>query len=150
MIHKAKDKNGNTISYKFDLDEESDGTQKSFGLLGPWIDALLNGYTIVIDELDIRLHTLLVKKLMEMFLDPDVNKKNAQLIFTTHDTNLLDSDLLRRDQIWFTEKKEDKSTDLYSLYDFGGVRKNISIEKWYLQGKYGAIPILKGDWKWED
>lgn len=150
MIHKAKDKNGNIISYKFDLDEESDGTQKFFGLLGPWIDALLNGYTIIIDELDIRLHTLLVKKLMEMFLDPDVNKKNAQLIFTTHDTNLLDSDLLRRDQIWFTEKKEDKSTDLYSLYDFGGVRKNISIEKGYLQGKYGAIPVLKGDWKWED
>lgn len=150
MIHKAKDKNGNIISYKFDLDEESDGTQKFFGLLGPWIDALLNGYTIIIDELDIRLHTLLVKKLMEMFLDPDVNKKNAQLIFTTHDTNLLDSDLLRRDQIWFTEKKDDKSTDLYSLYDFGGVRKNISIEKGYLQGKYGAIPVLKGDWKWED
>lgn len=146
MIHKAKDKEGNITNYKFDIDEESDGTQKFFGLLGPWINALLNGYTIVIDELDIRLHTLLVKKLMGMFLDPDVNKNNAQLIFTTHDTNLLDSDLLRRDQIWFTEKKEDKSTDLYSLYDFGGVRKSISIEKGYLQGKYGAIPVLKGDW----
>ncbi|MDG5854916.1 AAA family ATPase [Clostridium beijerinckii] len=150
MIHNIKDKDGNIINYEFDIDEESDGTQKFFGLLGPWIDALLNGYTIVIDELDIRLHTLLVKKLIEMFLDPDVNKNNAQLIFTTHDTNLLDSDLLRRDQIWFTEKKEDKSTDLYSLYDFGGVRKSISIEKGYLQGKYGAIPVLKGDWKWED
>lgn len=150
MIHNIKDKDGNIINYEFDIDEESDGTQKFFGLLGPWIEALLNGYTIVIDELDIRLHTLLVKKLMEMFLDPDVNKNNAQLIFTTHDTNLLDSDLLRRDQIWFTEKKEDKSTDLYSLYDFGGVRKSISIEKGYLQGKYGAIPVLKGDWKWED
>ena len=146
MIHKAKDKEGNITNYKFDIDEESDGTQKFFGLLGPWINALLNGYTIVIDELDIRLHILLVKKLMGMFLDPDVNKNNAQLIFTTHDTNLLDSDLLRRDQIWFTEKKEDKSTDLYSLYDFGGVRKSISIEKGYLQGKYGAIPVLKGDW----
>lgn len=150
MIHNAKDKDGNITNYEFDIDEESDGTQKFFGLLGPWLDALLNGYTIVIDELDIRLHTLLVKKLIEMFLDPDVNKNNAQLIFSTHDTNLLDSDILRRDQIWFTEKKEDKSTDLYSLYDFGGVRKNISIEKGYLQGKYGAIPVLKGDWKWED
>lgn len=149
-IHKSKDIDGNIINYEFDIDEESDGTQKFFGLLGPWLDALLNGYTIVIDELDIRLHTLLVKRLIEMFLDPDINKTNAQLIFTTHDTNLLDSDLLRRDQIWFTEKKEDKSTDLYSLYDFGGVRKNISIEKGYLQGKYGAIPVLKGDWKWED
>lgn len=150
MIHNSKDKDGNIINCTFKLKEESDGTQKFFVLLGPWLDALLNGYTVIIDELDIRLHTLLVKKLMEMFLDPDVNKNNAQLIFTTHDTNLLDSDLLRRDQIWFTEKKEDKSTDLYSLYDFGGVRKSISIEKGYLQGKYGAIPVLKGDWKWED
>ena len=150
MIHRIKDESGNIINYKFDLDEESDGTQKFFGLLGPWIDALLNGYTIVIDELDIRLHTLLVKRLIEMFLSPEINKNNAQLIFSTHDTNLLDSDLLRRDQVWFTEKKEDKSTDLYSLYDFGGVRKNVSIEKGYLQGKYGAIPVLKGDWQWED
>ena len=150
MIHNYKDKDGNIINCPFEFNQESDGTQKFFGLLGPWIDALVKGYTIVIDELDIRLHTLLVKKLMEMFLDPDVNKKNAQLIFSTHDTNLLNSDLLRRDQIWFTEKKEDKSTDLYSLYDFKGLRKNISIEKGYLQGKYGAIPVLKGDWKWED
>ena len=148
MIH-AVEEDGKIINYEFDLDEESDGTQKFFGLLGPWIDALINGYTIVIDELDIRLHTLLVKKLIEMFSDPNINKNNAQLIFSTHDTNLLDSDILRRDQIWFTEKKEDKSTDLYSLYDFGGVRKNISIEKGYLNGKYGGIPVLKGDWSWD-
>ncbi|SFC38543.1 AAA family ATPase [Clostridium uliginosum] len=149
MIHSIKDKAGNIINYEFKLDEESDGTQKFFGLLGPWVNALLNGYTIVIDELDIRLHTLLVKKLIQMFLDPNINKNNAQLIFSTHDTNLLDSELLRRDQVWFTEKREDKSTDLYSLYDFGGVRKNVSIEKGYLQGKYGAIPVLKGDWQWD-
>ncbi|KFX54715.1 ATP-binding protein [Clostridium botulinum] len=149
MIHSIEDESGKIINYEFKLDEESDGTQKFFGLLGPWVDALLNGYTIVIDELDIRLHTLLVKKLIQMFLNPEINKNNAQLIFSTHDTNLLDSELLRRDQIWFTEKKEDKSTDLYSLYDFGGVRKNVSIEKGYLQGKYGAIPILKGDWQWD-
>lgn len=148
MVHTVED-NGEIINHEFSLNEESDGTQKFFGLLGPWIDALINGYTIVIDELDIRLHTLLVKKLIEMFIDSDINKNNAQLIFSTHDTNLLDSDLLRRDQIWFTEKKDDKSTDLYSLYDFGGVRKNISIEKGYLNGKYGGIPILKGDWKWD-
>lgn len=149
MIHSIKDRNGNIINHKFDLGEESEGTQKFFGILGPWIKALINGNTVIIDELDMRLHTLLVKKLIEMFLDPDINKNNAQLIFSTHDTNLLDSNLLRRDQIWFTEKREDKSTDLYSLYDFGGVRKNISIEKGYLQGKYGAIPVLKGDWLWD-
>lgn len=149
MIHSIKDKNGNIINHEFELNEESDGTKKFFGILGPWLDALLNGYTVVVDELDMRLHTLLVKKLIEMFLNPNINKKNAQLIFSTHDTNLLDSDILRRDQIWFTEKREDKSTDLYSLYDFGGVRKSISIEKGYLQGKYGAIPVLKGDWLWD-
>lgn len=150
MVHSIKDKNGNIVTHEFGLGQESDGTQKFFGILGPWLDALLHGYTIVIDELDMKLHTLLVKKLIEMFLDPDINKRNAQLIFTTHDTNLLDSNLLRRDQIYFVEKKEDKSTALYSLYDFGGVRKNISIEKGYLQGKYGAIPVLNNDWKWDN
>ena len=147
--HFIEDENGNVLKQAFQLSDESEGTQKFFGLLGPWVDALVNGYTLVIDELDIRLHTLLVKKLVEMFLNPAINRNNAQLIFTTHDTNLLDSNLFRRDQIWFAEKREDKSTDLYSLYDFGGVRKNISIEKGYLQGKYGAIPVLKGEWLWD-
>lgn len=85
------------INYRFELDEESEGTQKFLGILGPWIEALINEYTVVINELDMRLHTLLVKKLIEMFLDSNINKNNAQLIFSTHDTNLLDSNLLRRD-----------------------------------------------------
>lgn len=144
-IHKGVDEKGNVSDIVFNLNDESDGTQKYFGILGPLIEVLMNGYTIVIDELDIRLHTLLVMKLVDLFLNPKINNKNAQLIFSTHDTNLLDTDMLRRDQVWFAEKKEDKSTDLYSLHDFGGVRKNEKIEKGYLQGKYGAIPFFKGD-----
>lgn len=143
-LHRGVDEKGNAIDIYFNLGQESEGTKKYFGILGPIISVLMNGYTLVIDELDIRLHTLLVMKLVELFLDPEINKNNAQLIFSTHDTNLLDIDVLRRDQIWFVEKKEDKSTDLYSLYDFGGVRKSEKIEKGYLQGKYGAIPYLKG------
>ncbi len=133
---------------EFDLAEESEGTQKLFGLLGPWVDVLERGSTLIVDELDIRLHTHLTRFLVGLFQDPEINKKNAQLIFSTHDTNLLDQDLFRRDQIWFTEKKEDNSTDLYSLDDFT-VRKDAAIEKGYLQGKYGAIPYMKGDCLWE-
>ncbi|MCB2361960.1 AAA family ATPase [Clostridium estertheticum] len=133
---------------EFDLAEESDGTRKLFGILGPWVTVLEQGHTLIVDELDIRLHPHLTRFLVELFQNPDVNKKNAQLIFSTHDTNLLDQDLFRRDQIWFTEKKEDNSTDLYSLDDFT-VRKDAAIEKGYLQGKYGAIPNMKGDCLWE-
>jgi AAA15 family ATPase/GTPase len=129
---------------EFDLGEESEGAQKLFGLLGPWVDVLEHGSTLIVDELDIRLHTHLTRFLVELFQNPEINKNNAQLIFSTHDTNLLDQDLFRRDQIWFTEKKEDNSTDLYSLDDFT-VRKDAAIEKGYLQGKYGAIPYMKGD-----
>lgn len=144
-MHKGIDENGNEINVSFRLSEEFAGTQKYFGILGTFLQTLQKGYTLIIDELDIRLHTLLVLKLVQLFLNPEINKKYAQLIFTTHDTNFLDSDMLRRDQIWFVEKKQDRSTDLYSLYDFGGVRKNDKIEKGYLQGKYGAIPYFKGD-----
>ncbi|OAA91757.1 AAA family ATPase [Clostridium ljungdahlii] len=133
---------------EFDLDEESDGTKKLFGLLGAWFEVLDTGATLVVDELDIRLHSKLTRFLVELFHDKEINKKNAQLIFSTHDTNLLDQEIFRRDQIWFTEKKEDNSTDLYSLDDFP-VRKDAAIEKGYLQGKYGAIPYLKGGLQWQ-
>lgn len=147
--HHGIDENGNDINVQFNFGEESEGTKKFFGLLGPWIDVLSNGSTLIVDELDIRLHTKLTRVLVDMFNDSKINTKNAQLIFSTHDTNLLDQDIFRRDQIWFTEKKEDHSTDLYSLQDFGGVRKDKSIEKGYLQGKYGAIPMFIGDWSWD-
>lgn len=144
-VHKM---NNSEELVEFDLGEESDGTRKLFGLLGPWVEVLQEGSTLIVDELDIRLHTHLTRFLVELFQSPEINKNNAQLIFTTHDTNLLDQDLFRRDQVWFTEKKEDNSTDLYSLDDFT-VRKDAVIEKGYLQGKYGAIPYMKGDCLWE-
>ena len=127
---------------KFDLKDESDGTQKLFGLLGPWVTALNNELTLIVDELDIRLHPILTKSLVELFHNPEININNAQLFFSTHATNFLNLDSFRRDQIWFTEKKQNNSTDLYSLDDFT-VRKDASIEKGYLQGKYGAIPYIK-------
>lgn len=147
-IHYGKDENQNDIEVPFDIYEESHGTQRLFGLLGPWIDVLKNGHTLVVDELDIRLHTKLTQALVRLFHNPNINTNGAQLIFSTHDTNLLDQDIFRRDQIWFAEKNDEKSTDFYSLDDFG-VRKDERIEKGYLQGKYGAIPFIKGDWTWD-
>lgn len=147
-VRTGVDENGNPIDVNFEFDEESEGTQKFFALIGPWIEVLLDGSVLVVDELDIRLHTLLVRYLVELFHNPKINIKNAQLIFTTHDVNILDLDMFRRDQIWFTEKKEDKSTDVYSLDDFG-VRKDERVKNSYLQGKYGAIPFIKGGNLWE-
>lgn len=128
----------------FDFEtEESDGTRRIFSLIGPWVDALKNGKILVVDELDTKLHHLLNIFLIRLFHDPTQNKTNAQLIFTTHNTNLLDQDIFRRDQIWFTEKNAEKgSTDLYSLTEYSP-RKDKDIEKGYLAGKYGALPFIK-------
>ncbi len=128
------------IKRYFDFSDESDGTKKIYALAGPWIHALENGGAIIIDELDVRLHPLLVEYLVKMFNSYE-NKKGAQVIFTTHNTYILNKSLLREDQIWFTEKKKDQSTDLYSLYDLVGVRDK-NIEKGYLLGRYGAIPLI--------
>ena len=123
--------------------EESEGTRRIFSLIGPWVDALKNGKTLVVDELDTKLHHLLNVFLIKLFHDPSQNKTNAQLIFTTHNTNLLDQDIFRRDQIWFTEKNAGNgSTDLYSLTEYGP-RKDNDIERGYLAGKYGALPFIK-------
>jgi AAA15 family ATPase/GTPase len=119
---------------------ESTGTQKMVALAEPLIDALSNGKILVIDELDTSLHPLITHKIIELFNGPD-NKNNAQLIITTHDTNLLSKKLFRRDQIWFTEKDKYGRSDLYSLVNFQ-VRKDASYEKDYLMGKYEAIPFV--------
>ena len=123
--------------------EESEGTKRMFSLIGPWIDALHNGKILIIDELDVKLHHFLNLFLVNLFHDPTQNKTNAQLIFTTHNTNLLDQDIFRRDQIWFTEKDiETASTKLYSLTEYNP-RKDKDIQKGYLAGKYGALPFIK-------
>lgn len=135
----------------FDLVEESDGTQRMFSLIGPWIDALKNGRVLVVDEIDTKLHPKLNEFLIKLFHDETQNKKNAQLIITTHNTNLLDiQDIFRRDQIWFTEKNSKTgATDLYSLVEFSP-RKDKNIERGYLAGKYGAIPYITDSKIFED
>jgi len=130
------------VEFEF-FGEESEGTKRMFSLIGPFIDALLNGKILVIDELDTKLHHVLNLFLIHLFQDSTQNKSNAQLIFTTHNTNLLDQDIFRRDQIWFTEKNaKDGSTDLYSLTEYSP-RKDKDIAKGYLAGKYGALPFIK-------
>ncbi len=144
-FHKKFDKLKNKIdTVNFTLgEEESSGTKKFFYLTGPILDVLENGYTLFVDELDSKLHPNLVCKIVSLFNDPKINKNNAQLIFNTHDTNLLSSGLFRRDQIWFAEKNKYGESKLYSLSDFmSEVRKNESFEENYIRGKYGAIPSL--------
>jgi AAA15 family ATPase/GTPase len=126
----------------FNLTDESNGTRNLLFLAGPTLDILRKGLTLVIDELDTSLHTLLVRELVRLFHRPNTNTGGAQLIFTTHDTSLLDApDLFRRDQIWFVEKKPDQSSELVSLSEFSP-RKNEALERGYLMGRYGAVPFV--------
>ena len=130
------------------LEEESDGTLKMFALYPALQDTLESGGVLFVDELNARLHPLLVRGFLITFLNPTTNPKHAQLVFTTHDSWQLSNNLLRRDEIWFTEKAQTGVSTLYSLADFVDVdgtkiRKDESYEKNYLLGKYGAIPTLR-------
>lgn len=146
IIHKKYNADKVSIGNEtFSLDDnESSGTRKFFALTGPILDVLENGYTLVVDELDSKLHPNLVCKIVSLFNSKEYNKKNAQLIFNTHDTNLLSSGLFRRDQIWFTNKDKFGEATLYSLADFKSdeVRKTEPFEDNYIRGKYGAVPFL--------
>lgn len=128
-------------SATFELHEESQGTQRLYTLIAPVLDVLKNGRLLIVDELDSSLHPLLVRQLVRMFHQPELNPLGAQLLFTTHDTSLLDRTLFRRDQIWFTEKDKDQATRLYPLSDFSP-RETEAWEKGYLIGRYGAVPFL--------
>lgn len=145
-MHKKYDFNKQVVqNVSFSLnDDESSGTKKFFALSGPILDVIENGFTLVVDELDSKLHPNLVCKIVSLFNSNQFNPKNAQLIFNTHDTNLLSSGLFRRDQIWFTSKDKYGEAKLYSLADFKSdeVRKNESFENNYIRGKYGAVPYL--------
>jgi len=123
------------------IDDESNGTRKFFSLSGLIIDGLNNGWTIFVDELDSSLHPLLVRYIVELFHNPKINNKGAQLIFNTQDTTLMNTDIFRRDQIWFVEKDSEQCSHLYSLLDYMP-RKDESLSKWYLQGRYGAVPFI--------
>ncbi|QQR68280.1 MAG: ATP-binding protein [Alphaproteobacteria bacterium] len=125
----------------FGLGDESMGTRNLLFFAGPVLDVLNKGLTLVIDELNNSLHPLLVRRLVEMFHNPKINAQGAQLIFVTHDTSLLDTDLFRRDQIWFVQKDSTQASRLYPLSDFSP-RKNEALERGYLMGRYGALPFF--------
>jgi AAA15 family ATPase/GTPase len=137
LFHQGK----NNTSIAFQLNDESSGTRRLFAYAGPILDVLSDGKVLVMDELDSSLHVKMVRFLISLIQNPDLNKNNAQLIFTTHNTSLLDIELFRRDQIWFIEKDKDQASNLYPLTDFSP-RKEEALEKGYLQGRYGALPIF--------
>ncbi|WP_417855658.1 AAA family ATPase [Xanthomarina gelatinilytica] len=142
--HRKYDENNilvDTVPFDFESNE-SEGTKKLIYLLGPWFDTLNNGKVLLVDELDSRLHSSLVLKLVEFFHKE--NTTNAQLIFAVHNTSILNYNVLRRDQIWFIDKNQFGCSELYSLADFKSekVRKKSAFDKNYLEGKYGAIPFF--------
>ncbi|MBE9187368.1 ATP-binding protein [Microcoleus sp. LEGE 07076] len=142
-VHPKYDADGKQSAIElFDIEKhESEGTNKLFALAGILLDTLRTGKILLIDELDARLHPLITRELICLFNSNETNPHNAQLIFTTHDTNLLSSQTFRKDQIWFTEKDKKGATDLYSLVEYK-VGKDTSFERDYIIGKYGAIPFI--------
>ncbi len=143
-IHQLIDSEGNQKQYTLLLGQESMGTQRFFSRIGLWMEAMKSGAVLVVDEIEASMHPLLTRHLIEMIQDKAINQNHAQLIFTTHDTGLLDLTLLRRDQIWFAEKDENTmQTDIYALTEFSP-RKQENIAKGYLQGRYGAVPFIGG------
>ncbi len=138
---------------ELNLFDESSGTKKLFGLLPFIAKSLIRGTTLVIDELDAKIHPVLLKYLIMMFSDMEKNKKGAQLIFTSHDLSTMNSEVFRRDEIWFVAKGKCQNSKLYSLVEFKNkkgeaVRKDAKFDKQYLEGKYGADPYLRKiiDW----
>nr|WP_241160019.1 ATP-binding protein [Parabacteroides sp. ZJ-118] len=148
-VYSDKGKIISTINFSFE-ERESSGTNKLFDLSGPIFDTLYAGAVLVVDELDAKMHPLISQYIIELFNNSETNPKNAQLIFTTHDTHLLSQKILRRDQIWFTEKDAKEQTDLYSLTDIvlpdgSKPRNDANYEKNYIAGRYGAIPYILND-----
>jgi len=147
MIKSYKNQNNETSTIRLNLkNNESDGTQKLFDLAGLlFLSFYIQNVSsfIVIDEIDSNFHPSLLIKLIGLFNDPLMNKSKSQLLFTSHDTNLMSPSIMRRDQFYFTEKNEDDSTKLYSLADLKGIRNDADFAKQYLAGFYGALPILE-------
>ncbi|HKC62997.1 MAG TPA: ATP-binding protein [Pyrinomonadaceae bacterium] len=138
-LHHRSEVAGSDIPIPFS--DESHGTQALFALAGPIVEALAKGRLLCVDELDASLHPLMAIEIVKMFNDPKRNPHNAQLLFNTHDTNILECGDLRRDQIWFTEKDANGATHLYPLTDYKA-RKEENLKRGYLQGRYGAVPYI--------
>ena len=137
LLHQDNTKNLIGVS----IDEESDGTQMLFYYSETILDTLEKGNIMVVDEINDSMHPLLVRFLIGLFHNKKINKNNAQLVFSTHDTTILDKEILRRDQVWFVEKDKENSTQLYPLSDFKA-RNDAVLGKNYLQGHFGAIPYF--------
>jgi AAA15 family ATPase/GTPase len=125
----------------FDGRYESAGTQRLLSYIGPLLDAIETGKLLVIDEIDSSLHPMVVRFVLQLLHDAKVSQRGAQFWISTHDTSLLDTDLLRRDQIWFVEKSERQASRLYPLTEFSP-RKNEALEKSYLRARYGGVPFI--------
>lgn len=146
VLLKRTTHDGNNKPLSMNLEyRESSGNKKIFDLAGILLAAFNrknDPFLIVIDEIDSNFHPSLLIKLIEMFNNPKINKNNSQLLFTSHDTNLMSPSIMRRDQFYFAEKQEDESTRLYSLADLRGIRNDADFAKQYLAGYYGALPVL--------
>ncbi|ETK09758.1 hypothetical protein T231_08345 [Tannerella sp. oral taxon BU063 isolate Cell 6/7/9] len=143
-FHNIYDESGRIVREQdFHMDKmESEGTKKVIKISGPIFDSLNKGNVLIIDELDAKLHPLLTRNIVLLFMDLNKNNK-AQLIFATHDTNLLDLALVRRDQIWFTEKDRVEATDVYSLVQFKNDDEgHRDVRRDYIRGRYGAVPFI--------
>ena len=138
LVAEHRDDSGQPVA--FSLSDESDGTRRVLDLLPALYQAKGGRRVFVIDEIDRSLHPLLAKKFLEFFLRLD-SRERGQMILTTHEANLMDLELLRRDEIWFTEKNRASETSVYSLSDFN-IRTDLKVAKGYLQGRFGAIPFL--------
>lgn len=141
------------VETEINLFDESSGTRKLFGLLPFIAESLISGTVLVIDELDAKIHPVLLRHIIMMFNDMSINRHKAQLIFTSHDLSTMNSEVFRRDEIWFVAKENAQNSKLYSLVEFKNekgesVRKDAKFDKQYLEGKYGADPYLKRiiDW----
>lgn len=140
--------------YLLELKYESNGTQKLFNIIPYTIIALTEGSLLIVDELDAKFHPKLLKFIIMLFKNPDINKKGAQLIFTSHDISTMKSSVFRTDEIWFACKLEDESSDLYSLYEIrdengNHIQPSAAFDKQYLEGRYGADPYFNNMMNWE-
>lgn len=143
----------NNHTYQLHLSEESDGTQKLFNVLPLVIIALTEGRLLVLDELDAKLHPKLLRFLIMLFKNPEINQRKAQLIFTSHDISTMKSSVFRTDEIWFAYKNDDEASDLYSLYELrdengNHIGPNTAYDKQYLEGRYGADPYFRNMMEW--
>lgn len=143
LVHERYSTGKKLEDIDFHFDNESYGTRQLFVLGGKILQSLESGLPLLVDEMDTGFHTYISSFILDIYRNKRINKKNAQLILTTHDINLLNEDFLRKDQVWFTGKSDKGVSELYSLSDFEGVREDTAFAKWYMANKFGAVPTIK-------